>query len=45
MPVLPSYAEIMPVTKKKLDYYRLSSQVLLNLKLGSYELKFGFVEN
>jgi len=31
MPVLPSHAGI----QKKPDYYRLSSQVLLNPKLGS----------
>jgi len=41
MPVFPSHAGIMPVTKKK-AYYRLSSQVLLHPKLGSLDLKFGF---
>jgi len=31
MPVLPSQAGIMPVTKKNPAYYQLSSQVLLHL--------------
>jgi len=35
MPILPSHAGVMPVTEKKPDYYRLSSQVLLHPKLGS----------
>jgi len=41
MPVLPSHAG----NRKKPDYYLLSSQVLLYPKLGSEELKFGFVQN
>jgi len=31
--------------RKDPDYYWLSSQVLLHSKLGSYDLKFGFVQN
>jgi len=45
MPILPSHAEIMSATEKKPAYYRLSILVLRHLKLESYDLKFGFVQN
>jgi len=45
MPILPLDDEIIPVTEKKPAFYRLSSQVSLPPKLGSYDLKFGFVQN
>jgi len=45
MPVFPSHAGILPVNKKKTDYYRLSSQVLLHPEFESLDLKFGFVQN
>jgi len=38
MPVLPSHAGVMPVTEKKLDYYLLSSPVLLHPKLEFQDL-------
>jgi len=41
MPVLPSHAG----NRKKPAYYRFSSQVLLHPMLGSYDLKFDFVQN